>query len=389
MSERGLTRRGFAGAAAAGAVGAALPAGAGAEPARRQRRKRHADVVVIGAGLAGLSAARRLVAAGRSVVVLEARDRAGGRVKNWRCGAGKACDCGQLVAPLHTRMRALTAEFGIGLYKPFLDGDDLVFVDGVRLTPPGSGPLNGQSTAPVLADAGSTFAQLDSMAATVPADAPWEAANAAEWDHMTVETWKQEHTVGPLSRFWVDLMVYAATAGESGGVSLLHFLAYLARLGDDGRPGKCTDVVDFLLGSDLADGGLQQLPDLMARGLGRRVVFRSPVRHITQRHGRVTVESARATVVAKRAIVAMAPSLDATIRFDPPLPGARAQLTQRYPQGSMTTFAFMYERPFWRDKGFTGRAAGLEPGTLTVDNTPPGVEAGILTAIVNGSAQRQ
>src|SRR4051794_20318125 len=109
-----LTRRRFTAAAAAGALGAAgVPAAtadpfaAAAKKKARRRKVRRADVVVVGAGFAGLAAATKLVAAGRSVVVLEARDRVGGRVKNWRCGMPPACDCGFIVAPAHTRVRAL------------------------------------------------------------------------------------------------------------------------------------------------------------------------------------------------------------------------------------------------------------------------------------------
>jgi monoamine oxidase len=395
LKRRGITRRSLIGTAAAGAAAATLPDPAQARQRRRRRDTRvggtkRADVVVVGAGLAGLVAATKIAAAGRSVVVLEARDRVGGRIKNWRCGMPPACDCAQLIAPAHARVRALAKELGVHLYPQHAvatgKGNDVVYVDGRHETPAG-GALNSRALAPLLADARIPLAELDSMAASVSPHSPWEAEHATQWDAMTVETWKQQNTVSDNARLLIDLLVFVAATTDASDVSLLHLLAYLARLGD-GKHGS-DEVLDFLFLSDLVEGGLQQIPDMLARRLGRRVVLGAPVRRIAQSRSGARVQADALSVVAKRVIVATAPSINALIDFQPGLPELRAQLAQRYPQGSVTTFAAIYDRPFWRDKGLTGRAAGLAPFFVVVDNSPPTGPTGRLVATTGGFHQRR
>ena len=391
-----LTRRGLIGGAAlgaAGAVGASDWLGAGsteseAKPARTRKPKR-VDVAVVGGGPAGLVAARRIAAAGKSVVVLEARDRVGGRARNWRCGMPPACDCGQTFASTHTRVRALAKEFGIELYPQHAvatgQGNDVLYADGQRFQSPAGGPLNSRSFAPIIADASIPFRMLDSMAATVPPKAPWEAPRAAEWDGMTVETWKQQNTLTDFGRWWVDFLVFLCGLTDPDKVSLLHLLSYLARLGD-GKHGT-NEALDFIFLGDFVLGGIQQLPNHLAKQLGRRVVLDAPVRRISQKHGRVRVESDRLGVVAKRVVIATAPSLNALIDFEPGLPESRAQLLQRYPQGNMYTFSAIYEKPWWREKGLTGRGAGLHPIYAVVDFSPPDGSSGRLCGVGVGATQ--
>jgi monoamine oxidase len=388
MSEPRLTRRGLAGAAAGGAAGTALLAAPRTAAAAATKR---ADVVVIGAGPAGLVAATKLAAAGKSVVVLEARNRVGGRVKNWRCGMPPSCDCAQLVAPAHTRVRAYAKATGVHIYKRHSvatgKGNDVLYSHGVRFETPAGGPLNSRAIAPLVSDAGVPFKELDSMAATVPPARPWEAQHAAEWDATTVETWKQQATLTPGGQFWVDLLVWVAAAASPAEVSLLHLVGYLARLGD-GKNGT-SEWLDFIFRGDLALGGLQQVFDGLAARLGKRVILNAPVRSIEQKGGRVRVASDRLTVVARRAIVATAPSLNALIDFRPGLPEGRAQLAQRYPQGSVTTFALIYKRPFWRDEGLTGLAGGLQPFFGAADNSPPDASSGRLVLTTQSFSQRR
>jgi monoamine oxidase len=394
----GLSRRrlltGAASAAAGTAVVPGLASGSQAGKARApsRRRTKRADVVVVGAGLAGLMAATRIAAKGHSVVVLEARHRAGGRVKNWRCGLPPACDCGQEVALSHTRMRSLIKELGLQLYKQHAvatgKGNDVVYVNGTRGTTPAGGPVGSRALAPLLTDAGVPLKMLDSMAATVPSHAPWQAARAEEWDAMTVETWKQQNTVLPNAKFIIDLLIFLAGNTDPSDMSLLHFLSYLSRLGD-GKHGT-GEALDFLFLGEFVHGGMQQVPDLLAKRLGRRVLFGEPVRRIVQSHGRVRVETDRLAVSAKRVIVATAPTLNAMIDFRPPLRPLRAQLAERYAQGSgPVTFSAIYERPFWRDNGLTGRGAGLAPFFAVADYSPPGSPTGRIVAGTAGYQQRR
>ncbi len=143
-----------------------------------------ADVCLVGAGYAGLTAARRLTQAGKSVVVLEARDRIGGRIWTHHLPDGAPIDRGGgWLAPQHDAIFALAREVGVSTYKTYVAGDHLLVDDGRIRRYRGLIPKISLSAILTLVLAN---ARLDRWAKRIPLDAPWTAKRAAEWDALSV-----------------------------------------------------------------------------------------------------------------------------------------------------------------------------------------------------------
>src|SRR5438309_8865133 len=143
-----------------------------------------ADVCVVGAGFAGLTAARRLSQAGQSVVVLEARDRVGGRIWTQVLPDGTPVDRGGAwLAPGHDAIFGLAAEMGATTYKTYVKGSHLLV--GEDKTRRYTGLIPKISPLAVISIA-LAQARIDRMAKKVPLDEPWNATRAAEWDAKSV-----------------------------------------------------------------------------------------------------------------------------------------------------------------------------------------------------------
>jgi monoamine oxidase len=363
-----------------------------------------ADVAIVGAGLAGLVAARRIAAAGRQPLVLEARDRVGGRLLNEEIGGGKVVEVGgQWIGPTQERITMLADELGVATFPTHDEGRHLIEMSG-RLASY-AGPITAASVGLVrdlsraisplaLADFEQARGRLDRMARSVPLEQPWLAPKALDWDGQTFATWIGRNTKTAAARSLFELATEAVWAAEPSDVSLLHVLFYThsgggfnTLLGTDGGAQQ-----------DRFHGGSQRIALLMAEQLGGgRLRLGAPVRRIE--HGErgvvlhadgVEGEPGGVAVSARRAIVAVPPTLAGRIAYDPPLPARRDQLTQRMPQGTVIKTMAIYERPFWREQGLSGQAASDGgPARVVFDNSPPDGSPGVLLGFLEGRLARQ
>ncbi len=351
--------------------------------------------VVVGAGFAGLTAARKIARAGRSVMVIEARDRVGGRVWNHELGHGLVSERGgTFVGPTQDHVLRLAKELGVGTFPTYDTGNDVYIHNGKRITYSDTGPTGTAPLDPaILVDLNNVVTALDQMSTTVPVNAPWTAPSAADWDGQTLQSWLHEPG-RVINKQFFDLIPVATRpifGAESRELSLLFVLFYIASSGNEKNPGSFERNFNTRKGAqqDRFIGGSQTIALRIAAHLGKHVRLSTPVREITQGRGHVTVRSDHLTVRARRVVVAVPPALAGRIAYEPLLPFERDQLTQRYGQGTLTKVAAVYPRPFWREEGLTGTAVSATgPVTATFDDSPPGGSPGVVFGFVGGDNAR-
>jgi len=352
---------------------------------KRQDIERSVDAVVVGAGLAGLAAAKEIEAAGASVLVVEANDRVGGRTMT-RSVAGVPVEMGgQWVGPGQNLINALADELGVEIFPTEVPGRT-VFYEGGRRSEYEEGDAVPFADPDAASEVGEVFEALSRLAAEVPADAPWTAEKAREWDGQTLETWKLGQARSAGARFYFDLAVESLYACEPRDVSLLSVLADVA------SSGGCGGLFEIEASAEehRLVGGAHRLSERMARGLRGRVVLGSPVRRISQDGEGVFVESDEVSVGAGAVVVSVPPALRGRIEYVPALPPAHDAISQRMPMGAVIKCSAVYEAPFWRGAGLSGRAeSDTGPCKITCDNSVPGHDAGVLTGFILGSDARR
>jgi monoamine oxidase len=339
------------------------------------------DVVVVGAGISGLTAARRLSKAGVSVRVLEANPRVDGRTVNLDVGRRLVTEGGgQWVGPGQDRVLALLGELRLAIFDTYLAGKTTYLYRGARQiyegTIPPFGPL-------ALADFAKAQFQLEQMAATVPVGRPWTALLANAWDAVSLGQWMDTNMYTDEAKYSLLVTFNMINGVDAHRTSLLYVLSRIA------GAGGLDPMINNIGGAQQSRivGGSHEISVRIAAELGKSVTLSCPVTKIAQAGNTVSVESSRQSVVCKRVVVAMSPKDAARISFSPPLPVRRVDLQRDWEVGTGWKIAAVYPTPFWRADGLNGMAVtDIPTASYIVDNSPPDASVGILITFIGTAA---
>ncbi|GAA1402073.1 FAD-dependent oxidoreductase [Kitasatospora putterlickiae] len=344
------------------------------------------SAVVVGAGLAGLTAAEGLAARGLDVTVLEARERVGGRTRGIEVAPGAWVDAGAAyLGARHTELLDLIKELDLhtapttmlGASRFALGGDG--GADGEHATRDGRfPPLNAVAL-------GELFDHLAELTAAVRPEAPWLTPDAARLDTLTAAEWAERTLTHPDARLFFPLFLGEMMAADPADVSVLHMAFYL-------RSGGGLRYLNAFEGGAQQDriaGGAHLLCERLAARLAGRhhgaVRLGEAVRALTQDADGVTAHTeGGAAYRADVAVVALPPLLADALDVGPEPPARRAG--ERTGRGCAVKVNLVYPSPVWREHGLSGWSVNAEgPLLSTVDDSPAGATAGVLTGFVTGA----
>lgn len=332
------------------------------------------DVVIVGAGFAGLTAADQLVERGHSVLVVDGRDRVGGRSYSDEI-AGVTVDLGATwVAERHTAVRELMEKLGCSTTPQFDFGSNVLWMNGQRQSYSGALPNGGPVDQD---DIDRVLGKFAEFLEAVDVEAAWETPDAAAMDAFSLEEWLNQQQAAPSTRALMNVISKVQWGCNPANVSLLHAVRYVAAAG--GLEHQL--AVEGGQQQDRVVGGTQAIAERLAEGLGDRVVLGAQVQRIAQDDEGVTVQTGAGTVRARSVISTTSPTHRQNIEFEPPLPEQTQGLDGTWTLGTLSKAFVAYERPFWRDNELSGEAI-LDTGAvfITFDVSPSDDGPGILMA---------
>jgi monoamine oxidase len=341
------------------------------------------DYIVIGAGYAGIGAASALYQAEKSFLVIEARDRIGGRVNTHVLPESNAIvELGaQWIGPTQYHMWDLVRKHEVETFDTYDQGKNILHLNGKTSAYTGLIPKMDPIS---LIDMGIALERLNKLCKQVPLEAPWKAPKAEAWDSMTMATWIDRNVKTAKARKMMHVGIETVFACMASEISFLHAMFY------SHSGGNLESLLAIPKGAQqtLFKSGTQHLLEMEAAPFADKILLGKPVRSISQSADGVKVLTDDAEFNAKKLIMTLPPALCGQIRYEQALPQRKVQLFQRVPMGAAMKCYAVYKRPFWRDKGFSGQiVSDRAPLKVSFDCSKPG-GPGLLLFFVEGAYAR-
>lgn len=337
------------------------------------------DTLIVGGGLAGLAVARALVDAGQDVVVLEARDRLGGRLHTERLGAAELDIGGQWVGPGQPRVNRLIDRLGLTRFPTFTEGTKVLELDGRIRTYRGNIP----TLSPLgLAQMQLLLTVMERKMKKVDPVAPELAPDAARLDATTLDTFRRRWGASPDVRAVMDAALRAIFGAEADEMSALHFLAYLNASGGFLALAEAEGAAQQ---DRIVEGAQALVTGLASAGTPVRLRLGSPLHALREGDDHVVASGPFGELLARRVVLTLPPPLLTKVRFDPPLPPERMAALSRWGMGAAIKVVALYDRPFWREQGYSGEVVSSDgPLSIVYDDCAHDLSQAALVGFVAG-----